>query len=217
MAWTAKARANRWKKWSDEDYLQKLKSLLVIQENGCWEKQGFRHPEGYGSMYFRGRQYRSHVLMYKLTRGDVPKGMVVMHKCDNPPCCNPDHLRLGTKADNNRDMFAKKRNVYSPDRYKHCAQGHEFTPQNTYVCKQGFRHCRRCALIKGRLAAGWPKDLAESLPPTPKGRRPVGASYQRRIQIERTPKPLSMRGSSPRQRAWRARQKAKRLAMATHP
>lgn len=213
MAWTAKARANRWKNWSDEDYLQKLKSLLVIQENGCWEKQGFRHPEGYGSMYFRGRQYRSHVLMYKLTRGDVPKGMVVMHKCDNPPCCNPDHLKLGTKGDNNRDMFAKNRNVYSSAHYTKCKSGHEFTPENTAYSKEGHRRCKRCQLIKWRLRAGWTQEQAEALPITPKGYRPVSAA-QRHAPRPPSVRTFSTHGSAPRQRAWRARQKAKRLAQA---
>ena len=98
---------------SDAEYLERLKSRLKVVPAGCWEYQGFRHPEGYGALSYRGKQLRAHKMMYLLAKGEIPKGKLVMHKCDNPPCCNPAHLQLGTKADNNRDMFAKKRNVYS--------------------------------------------------------------------------------------------------------
>jgi len=215
MSWE-KARANRWKKWTDDDYRAKLKSLVVVTESGCWEKQGFRYDLGYGSMCIRNRQYRSHVAAYLLWKGEVPKGMCVMHTCDNPPCCNPDHLKLGTKGDNNRDMFAKRRNVYNPARYTSCKNGHEFTPENTAVTKLGHRKCKRCQLIKYRIASGWTREQAETLPITPKGRRPVGGTYKKPVEPPRV-RTFSTRGSSPRQRAWRARQKAKRLALATQP
>jgi hypothetical protein len=198
---------------SDAEYLSKLKSKLILQPNGCRTMRSC-HPEGYGGMSYRGRAWRAHLLMYKLTQGDVPPGMVVMHICDNPPCCNPDHLRLGTKADNNRDMFAKKRNVYNPAHYTKCKSGHEFTPENTAYSKEGHRKCKRCQLIKCRVAAGWPRELAETLPVTPKGHRPVGASYKNPVpKVERV-RSFSTHGSSPRQRAWRARQKAKRQSLA---
>jgi hypothetical protein len=198
---------------SDAEYLERLKSKLKILPSGCWEIQGFRHPEGYGAMSYRGKQLRAHKLMHMLTKGEIPSGKIVMHTCDNPPCCNPDHLELGTKADNNRDMFAKKRNVYNPARYTKCKNGHEFSPENTWICKQGFRHCRLCSRIKQRIAAGWPKELAETLPPTRHGYRPVGASYKNSSTVQKT-WVFSTRGSAPRQRAWRARQKANRLAQA---
>jgi hypothetical protein len=202
-------------RWSegitDAQYLEKLKSLLVVQENGCWEKQGFRHVDGYGCMYYRGKQFRAHKLMYTLVHGPVPKGMVVMHTCDNPPCCNPDHLKLGTYRDNNRDMFKKKRHVYSEAKYTHCKQGHEFSPENTWICRKGFRHCRICQRVSQRLAAGWTREQAEALPPTPKGKRPVGGTYQVGRRQKFQDWEFSTRGSAPRQRAWRARQKAKRL------
>ena len=44
-----------------------------------------------------------------ITNGDIPEGLFVLHRCDNPPCCNPNHLFLGTKAVNNEDMRQKKR------------------------------------------------------------------------------------------------------------
>jgi hypothetical protein len=134
---------------SDAEYLERLKAMLIVQPSGCWEKQGFRHPEGYGSMYYRGRQYRSHKLMYMLTKGSIPAGMVVMHTCDNGPCCNPDHLKLGTRAENYQDMHRKGRSNYSKARKTHCKHGHEFTPENTMIYG-GFRQCRECNRLRQR-------------------------------------------------------------------
>lgn len=186
--------------------IDKLRSKCKQTDSGCLEYQGFTHKEGYGQMSFQGKAWRTHSLMYTLTKGPVPAGMVVMHKCDNPPCCNPDHLEIGTKADNNRDMAAKRRGKYQ--KATHCKHGHEFTPENTYVCKRGFRHCKRCSLIKCRLELGWTREQAESMPVTSPGFRPVGGS-----KSTPTPKPvrvLSMVGSSPRMRAYRARLRQKR-------
>lgn len=80
----------------------------------CWEWQGRCDPptgkttKGYG--YFAGfgrMKVGAHVFAYELERGEVGRGRVVMHTCDNPPCCNPAHLVIGTPADNMRDRLAK--------------------------------------------------------------------------------------------------------------
>jgi len=69
--------------------------------------------KGYGSTGFRGGVTKTHRVAWILTRGRIPKGKHVLHRCDNPPCVKPSHLFLGTQADNNHDREAKGRGVYS--------------------------------------------------------------------------------------------------------
>lgn len=77
----------------------------------CWEwKGGCRDkvPHNYGTVWFNGKQWRAHVFAYTIHHGPT-NGLFVCHKCDNPPCCNPNHLFLGTNLDNVRDMISKGR------------------------------------------------------------------------------------------------------------
>lgn len=84
----------------------------------CWEWQGVRYPNGYGSIrgsasYRDGRDVRrsflTHRVAYEIANGPIPDGLIVRHTCDNPPCVNPKHLLLGTYKDNNRDMHERGR------------------------------------------------------------------------------------------------------------
>lgn len=75
--------------------------------SGCWLwLGGVSYPAGYGRMT-RG-QY-AHRVSYEIHRGAVPRGLHVLHRCDNRICVNPDHLFVGTRSDNMRDMMAKGR------------------------------------------------------------------------------------------------------------
>lgn len=77
----------------------------------CWEYLGTRDKYGYGAFWMLelGRKVPSHRIAYSLHYGGFDRSLVVMHTCDNPPCCNPHHLRLGTRGDNNRDRSSKGR------------------------------------------------------------------------------------------------------------
>lgn len=79
--------------------------------DGCWPWQrARRNSQGHGGVWDGKRWTHAHRVAYALTNGPIPDGMEVCHRCDNPPCCRPDHLFLGTHAENMDDMKAKRRN-----------------------------------------------------------------------------------------------------------
>lgn len=140
---------------TDADYMEKLIGRCIKMPNGCWEYQGFKRkpPRHYGDLSYRGTTWRTHRLAYHLSKGAIPDGMVVMHACDNPPCCNPAHLRLGTHLDNMSECRAKGRYYYA--NLTHCKNGHEFNEANTYYIKTpgpsfGLRACRACQRLRQR-------------------------------------------------------------------
>ena len=123
----------------------------VTKGEGCWEWTGCRLPFGYGLIGDPRRRNgvaRAHVIAYELTNGSVPRGLCVLHRCDNPPCVNPAHLFLGTRADNNRDMVRKKRQVNS--RKTACPKAHPLSGDNLVPSMLPGRSCLICSRERAR-------------------------------------------------------------------
>ncbi len=75
----------------------------------CWMWTGAINGRGYGSLVIDAKAMTPHKLAATLSMGTVPDGMYVCHRCDNPPCCNPDHLFIGTPLQNISDAYEKDR------------------------------------------------------------------------------------------------------------
>jgi hypothetical protein len=123
----------------------------------CWLWLAGRNPKGYGRFGMHGSAVFAHRQAYALTVGAIPEGMYVCHRCDNPPCCNPEHLFLGTHADNIRDMTRKGR--ADRDKKRGDLNGSRKHPASR---PRGPQHPRwkqapeLCSSMRSMLAAGIP-------------------------------------------------------------
>lgn len=101
--------------WSVEDAREYIQARVKVDERGCWIWQRGLNSAGYGLGYAplptcpRRRARTSHRLAYEAFTAPIPIDLCVLHRCDNPPCCNPEHMFIGTQADNIADMYAKGR------------------------------------------------------------------------------------------------------------
>jgi|SRR6478736_7968963 len=99
-----------------KDISERLFSRIAINDSGCWVWTGAKNEKGYGKIGLprSSKTARCHRVSYELANGPVPDGVMVLHRCDNPSCINPEHLFLGTAQDNSIDMATKGRN-FVPD------------------------------------------------------------------------------------------------------
>jgi hypothetical protein len=128
----------------EQRFWSKIKITANIDK--CWEWQAAKQGGGYGSTQFNGRRALAHRVAFTLFYGHTPK-LLVLHSCDNPPCCNPHHLRDGSAKENGEDKKLRKR--YSKT---HCKRGHEYNEQNTWFekSKPGYKQCRACNAFRQR-------------------------------------------------------------------
>lgn len=123
----------------------------VEKSDSCWLWTGAKVPDGYGTMSYEGVVRKTHRLSWLFVYGQVPLGMSVLHRCDNPPCVRPDHLFLGTQSDNMRDCASKGRRRVVRRFTEHCIRGHAWTPENvTWSSNKNGVHriCRACRKIR---------------------------------------------------------------------
>lgn len=90
----------------------------VVWIGRCWEWTAFKNRKGYGIFKLNGRHVGAHRISYELYISEIPKGLLCLHRCDNPSCVNPKHLFLGTNQDNMNDMKSKGRKPKGSDSYR---------------------------------------------------------------------------------------------------
>lgn len=120
--------------------------------SGCWLWAGCLNQDGYGRVGMkragRVKMVAAHRLSYEAFHGPIDAGLWVLHKCDTPTCVNPNHLFLGDVKDNMADCSRKGRTRFQRfGQRQHCRRGHEFTPDNTRIMRDGARRCRTCIAI----------------------------------------------------------------------
>lgn len=113
---------------------------------GCWVWTGATANFGYGLVSIGGRQERAHRVAWAMFNGPIPEGLKVIHTCDNPPCCRPDHLRVGTQWENMEDMTRKGRRRHGTSDQRGSKNGYAKLTEE------------QVAHIKGMAAAGHYQD-----------------------------------------------------------
>jgi|688.fasta_scaffold226067_2 hypothetical protein len=137
--------------------MKRFMERVEIKESGCWEWVAGKSGGGYGAFYDREskKQVPAHRWLYERTFGSISDGMDLDHVCHNNDqscsggancrhrsCVNPDHLEPVTRKVN---LLRSTLTLTSQKAAKtHCVHGHEYTPENTKLAKNGTRHCREC-------------------------------------------------------------------------
>jgi hypothetical protein len=135
--------------------MRRFLSKIAVEEGGCWRWTASKAPDGYGRMSLREitkQPVQAHSLSYRLAVGAIPKGNHLHHKreaptnCIGPSCVNPAHMECITPS---RHIDVTPCPSGLNRKKTHCKYGHEFTPENTYLVKNG-RACKACVKRKDR-------------------------------------------------------------------
>lgn len=135
-----------------EEILGNTKEIwrIFVMPEPCWEWQRAKDPIlGYGRVYYQGKYYLVHRLLYSVFVEPIPKEKVSDHLCANPPCCNPTHIDPTSQGNNVRRGIGM---CGENSRATHCPAGHPYDEANTYTWKlksgELGRRCRECNRIK---------------------------------------------------------------------
>ena len=124
---------------SSRTLVERFLEKFVVRDDGCWEWTASRDKDGYGKFSVaRGQWAKAHRVAWMLYVGDLPTEGEPDHTCNRPWCVNPKHLEWVTHQENQQRSWDRR------GRPTHCRRGHEMTPENTYVRKNGSRRCRQC-------------------------------------------------------------------------
>ena len=105
--------------------------------DGCWPWGGPKNTWGYGDVFFRGRRSNASRVAAILSHGEIPAGFVVCHVCDNPACCRPSHLFIGTQAENVADCVTKGRWVARAG-IEHPRPSAKLTPEQVIEAREAY-------------------------------------------------------------------------------
>jgi len=118
---------------------ERVMSRVEFEPNtGCW-LCSYAGPNGYAGVSLHGARDLAHRISWKHHFGEIPAALWVLHRCDTPACCNPDHLFLGTPADNTRDMHNKGRGVVPPARRGLSSLSAKLTPNSVRDIRRLYR------------------------------------------------------------------------------
>lgn len=121
--------------------IERLLARVTALPTGCWVTTVGDNGHGYKSVNTKAGRVYAHRLSFEYFIGPIPEGLHLDHLCNTRACVNPMHLEPVGQEDNNRR---------AAERRTRCRNGHPWTPENTYIRRDGYRDCRACA--KGRVS-----------------------------------------------------------------
>lgn len=125
----------------DPKKLARFEGKFLKEDGGCWLWTGLTDIRGYGLFHVDRMSRRAHRVSYETYVGPIPHGMTIDHLCRVVACVNPEHLEPITRSENTR----RSNNIFMQNARKtHCVRGHEFTDENTYRTRRGYRGCMEC-------------------------------------------------------------------------
>jgi HNH endonuclease len=148
---------------SDSDILRFWQKVKKGSDSECWEWLGAKSKEGYGRFKVKGKLLSPHRVALCLSSSNLSSDLYGCHHCDNPSCCNPNHLYWGTQSQNMKDCQNKGRNcketqtknLKKGEKTRGSAQFHSLVPQVGSKNKRAKLNEEQVAKIKSKLSQGY--------------------------------------------------------------